>query len=85
MINNVTVPQVQRPQKSKARYLNIKYSGYTALVLGAGCGITGLKCVKFPHKHQFHKYCGWLTILSSFWHLGAIKRWDEVFRKKQEN
>ena len=81
MINQIDAQPMQKPKKSKARYLNIKYSGYTALTLGAACGITGLKSVKMPHKHQLHKYFGWITILSSFWHLAAIKKWDQMFKK----
>ena len=68
--------------KSNIRYLNIKYSGYTALGGLGLCALTGLKSVKFKHKPLIHKYSAILTLISSLWHLGAIKRWDKLFSKK---
>jgi len=68
--------------KSNLRYLNIKYSGYAALGGLGVCALTGLKSVKFNHKSTVHKYSAILTVVSSLWHLGAIKRLDKIFSGK---
>ena len=84
MMNTITTPQPTLHNKSKARYLNIKYSGYTALGGLGICGLTGLRQVKFPKKMQVHKYSAILTVITSLWHLGAIKRWDNIFNSKSK-
>lgn len=85
MINSINSIQTQQNHnKSKARYLNIKYSGYAALTGLGVCGLTGLKQVRIPKKMQVHKYSAILTAVTSLWHLGAIKRWDNILSKKNK-
>ena len=87
MISQVGISSPEKQnysRKSKARYLNIKYSGYAALTLGSVCGITGLRKVRFPYKMKVHKYSAYLAGISSFWHLGAIKQWDKIFSKNND-
>lgn len=83
--NNSQSLAVQPVRKSKCRHLNIKYSGYAALSFGTVCGLTGLKSVKFPYKMKVHKYSAYLAAITSFWHLGAIKQWDKIFKKGTSN
>ena len=68
--------------KTNLRYLNIKYSGYTALGGLGICALSSLKSVKLKHKPAIHKYSAILTIISSLWHLGSIKKWDKFLTKK---
>lgn len=74
MIN--TVNTYSTPQKYGRRQI-IRDSGYAAIAAGTVCGITGLKKVKFPHKMTVHKYSAYIAAITSFLHLGAIKRWDK--------
>ena len=78
---NSTQP-VNTHNKTKTRYLNIKYSGYAAMGFGAVCGITGLKKVKFKNKMTVHKISAILAGISALWHLGTIKQWDKLIKKE---
>lgn len=72
------------PKKSNARYLNIKYSGYASLGCMGVCALTGLRQIKIPNRVQVHKYSAMLTTVTALWHLGAIKKWDNLFLKKND-
>lgn len=84
MISAVNTAQPTNTQKkSKARYLNIKYSGYASLGFGVVCGVTGMKKVKFKHKMSVHKFSAIMAGITAVWHLGAIKQWDKIFSKEK--
>lgn len=74
MINSVTSGQTQ---SKYGRRQIIRDSGYTALGAGTLCGITGFKQIKLPCKRKVHKYSAYIAAITSFLHLGAIKRWDK--------
>lgn len=80
MINAVTT--FTQNQKSNTRYKNIKYSGYIGLVGIGVCTLTGLKQVKIPQKIKVHKFAAILTAICGLWHLGAIKGWDKLTKRR---
>lgn len=74
MLNSITsIPQ----QPKYGRRQIIRDSGYAAIAAGTVCGITGLKKVKFTHKITVHKTSAYIAAITSFLHLGAIKKWDK--------
>lgn len=80
-INEATPKQMHK--KSNTRYQNIKYSGYISLGALGICSLTGLRQVKFPKKFAVHKISAILAGISGLWHLGAIKRWDNIFHNNK--
>jgi hypothetical protein len=48
------------------------------------CALTGLKQAKIPNSVQVHKYSALLTTVTALWHLGAIKKWDNLFLKNND-